>query len=202
MPGGMGVVIAYSIGGPDVAEVKEDTVVVSVEFEEEDVAGELAYNSKAPTPAATATAPAPAYFRKRRLEGFAGVLFASTKETQTIATRQMREDNAQRVQAKHTAYDIQDIRQATGRQAIVNAIGHGTLRVVNLGAMSIALSLVMVGIVVLGPQESVSSANFAGGYYCHSDFGKNVNGAAEAMVHTIAAHPPASCPRFFIWRRN
>jgi len=88
----MGVVIAYSIGGPDVAEVKEDTVVVSVEFEEEDVAEELAYNSKAPTPAATATAPAPAYFRKRRLEGFAGVLFASTKEIQTVATRPIRTD--------------------------------------------------------------------------------------------------------------
>jgi hypothetical protein len=88
----MGVVIAYSMGGADVSEVMEDVVAGTVEFEEEDVAGELAYNSKAPTPAATATAPAPAYFRKRRLEGFAGVLFASTKEIQTIATRPIRTD--------------------------------------------------------------------------------------------------------------
>ena len=66
MPGGMGVVIVYSVGGADVAEVVEDVVVGTVEFEE-DVGGEL-YNSKAPIPAATATAPTPAYFRKRRLE--------------------------------------------------------------------------------------------------------------------------------------
>jgi hypothetical protein len=62
----MGVVIVYSVGGADVAEVVEDVVVGTVEFEE-DVGGEL-YNSKAPIPAATATAPTPAYFRKRRLE--------------------------------------------------------------------------------------------------------------------------------------
>jgi hypothetical protein len=55
----MGVVIVYSVGGADVAEVVE-----------EDVAGEPPYNSNAPIPAATATAAAPAYFRKRRLEGF------------------------------------------------------------------------------------------------------------------------------------
>jgi hypothetical protein len=65
----MGVVIVYS-GGADVAEVVEDVVVGNVEFEEEDVGGELPYNSKAPIPAATATTPAPTYFRKRRLEGF------------------------------------------------------------------------------------------------------------------------------------
>lgn len=29
-----------------------------------------------------------------------------------------------------------------------------------------------------------------GGYYCHSDFSKNIDAAAEAMVHTIAAHAP------------
>ena len=58
----------YSVGGADVAEVVEDVVVGTVEFEEEDVGGELPYNSKAPIPAATATAPTPAYFRKRRLE--------------------------------------------------------------------------------------------------------------------------------------
>jgi hypothetical protein len=46
---------------------------VTVEFEEEDI-GWVPYNSKAPIPAATATAPAPAYFRKRRLEGFTGDL--------------------------------------------------------------------------------------------------------------------------------
>ena len=60
----------YSVGGADVAEIVEDVVVGTVEFEEEDVGGELPNNSKAPIPAATATAPAPAYFRKRRLEGF------------------------------------------------------------------------------------------------------------------------------------
>ena len=58
------------VGGADVEEVVEDVVVGTVLFEEEDVVGELLYNSKAPIPAATATAPAPAYFRKRRLEGF------------------------------------------------------------------------------------------------------------------------------------
>ena len=60
----------YSIGVADVSELMEDVVARTVEFEEEDVAGDLAYNSKAPIPAATATAPAPAYFRKRRLEVF------------------------------------------------------------------------------------------------------------------------------------
>lgn len=60
----------YSVGCADVAEVVEDVVVGTVEFEEEDVGVEMPYNSKAPIPAATATAPAPAYFRKRRLEGF------------------------------------------------------------------------------------------------------------------------------------
>jgi hypothetical protein len=65
----MGVVIVYSVGGADVAEVVEDAVVGTVEFEE-DARGELPYNSKAHIPAATATAPALAYFRKRRLEGF------------------------------------------------------------------------------------------------------------------------------------
>ena len=57
------------VGGADVAEVV-DVVVGTVLFEEEDVGWELPYNSKAPIPAATATVPAPAYFRKRRLEGF------------------------------------------------------------------------------------------------------------------------------------
>lgn len=63
MPGGMGVVIVYSEGGVDVIEDE------AVEFEEE-VGAELPNNLKTPMPAATATAPAPAYFRKRRLEGF------------------------------------------------------------------------------------------------------------------------------------
>ena len=62
----------YPIGCTDVAELAEDEVTGSVEFEEEDVAGELLYSSKAPIPAATATAPAPAHFKKRRLEGFSG----------------------------------------------------------------------------------------------------------------------------------
>jgi len=75
----VGVVIAYSLGGPDVAEVKEDTAVVSVEFEEENVGRGLSSNSRAPIPAATATAPAPAYFRKRRLDGFTGDLLDSAK---------------------------------------------------------------------------------------------------------------------------
>jgi hypothetical protein len=66
----MGVVILYVVGGADVEEVVEDVVVGTVLFEEEDVGGKLLYNSKAPIPAATATAPAPAYFSKRRLEGF------------------------------------------------------------------------------------------------------------------------------------
>jgi hypothetical protein len=74
----MGVVIAYSLGGTDVTEVMEDAVVRTVEFEEEDVEGELPNNSKAPIPAATATAPAPAYFRKRRLDGFRLDLLDST----------------------------------------------------------------------------------------------------------------------------
>ncbi len=79
IPGGMGVVIAYSVGDADVTEVAEEVGVRTVEFEEEDVGGELRYNSKAPIPAATATAPAPANFRKRRLEVFRGGLFDSTK---------------------------------------------------------------------------------------------------------------------------
>jgi hypothetical protein len=66
----MGVVIKYSVEGADVTEVVEDEVVRTVEFDEEDVGWKLPYNWKAPIPAATATAPAPAYFRKRRLEGF------------------------------------------------------------------------------------------------------------------------------------
>jgi hypothetical protein len=66
----MGVVIVYSVGGTDVADIVEDEVVRTVEFEEEDVGRELSYNSKAPIPAATTAAPAPAYFRKRRLESF------------------------------------------------------------------------------------------------------------------------------------
>jgi hypothetical protein len=78
MPGGMDVVIAYWAGDADVAEVKE-VLVGAVEFEKEDFGSDLPYNSKAPIPAATATAPAPAYFRKRRLEGFAGDLLNSTK---------------------------------------------------------------------------------------------------------------------------
>ena len=58
------------MGGADDAEALEDMIVATVEVEEEGVAGEPRYNLKAPIPAATATAPAPAYFRKRRLEGF------------------------------------------------------------------------------------------------------------------------------------
>jgi hypothetical protein len=77
MPEGVGVVIAYSLGGPDVAE--EDTVVISVEFEEENVGRGLSSNSRALIPAATATAPAPAYFRKRRLD-VTGDLLDSAKE--------------------------------------------------------------------------------------------------------------------------
>jgi hypothetical protein len=86
----MGVVIAYSLGGPDVAEVKEDTVVVSVEFEEENVGRALSYNSRAPIPAATATAPAPAYFRKRRLDGFTGDLLDSAKALTLTLPRRLR----------------------------------------------------------------------------------------------------------------
>ena len=78
MPGGMGVVIMYSVVGADVGAVVEDTAVGTVEFEE-DVGGERPYNSMAPIPAATATAPAPAYFRKRRLDGFSGDLLDSIK---------------------------------------------------------------------------------------------------------------------------
>jgi hypothetical protein len=74
----MGVVIEYSVGGADVADTEAE-VTGTVEFEEEDVGGELRYNSKALIPAATATAPAPAYFRKRRLEVFRGDLLDSTK---------------------------------------------------------------------------------------------------------------------------
>jgi hypothetical protein len=65
----MGVVIEYCAGGTEVAE-REVEVPGTVEFEDGDAGGELPYNSKAATPAAIATAPAPAYFRKRRLDGF------------------------------------------------------------------------------------------------------------------------------------
>jgi len=75
----MGVVIVYSMGCADVAEIMEDEAVRTVEFEEEDVGWKLPYNWKAPIPAATATAPAPAYFRKRRLDVFRGDLLDSTK---------------------------------------------------------------------------------------------------------------------------
>ena len=68
----------YSAGGTDVDTI-EDVVAGSVEFEEEDTDGELLYNSKAAIPATTATAPAPAYFMKRRLEGFRGDLLGSAK---------------------------------------------------------------------------------------------------------------------------
>ena len=78
MPGGMGVVIVYLSDTP-VAELAEDVATGIVEFEDDNVGTELAYNSKAPIPAATATAPAPAYFRKRRLDGFRGDLLDSTK---------------------------------------------------------------------------------------------------------------------------
>jgi len=74
----MGVVILYSMGCGDVAEIVEE-VVRTVEFEEEAVGCKPPYNWEAPIPAATATAPAPAYFRKRRLEGFRGDLLDSTK---------------------------------------------------------------------------------------------------------------------------
>ena len=70
IPEGMGVVIVYSVGCADVAEIVEDEVERTVEFEEEDVGWKLPDNWKAPIPATTATTPAPAYFRKRRLEGF------------------------------------------------------------------------------------------------------------------------------------
>ena len=70
IPDGMGVVILYLVRGASVAELVEDVVVGTVEFEAEDVGGELPYNSKAPIAAATATPPAPAYFRKRRLDEF------------------------------------------------------------------------------------------------------------------------------------
>jgi len=78
IPDGIGVVIAYSVGETDGTEIEEDVDVRTVEFEEEDVGGELRYNSKAPIPAATATAPAPANFRKPRLERFRWSLFDST----------------------------------------------------------------------------------------------------------------------------
>ena len=76
IPGGIGVVIVYPMGGTAVAE---DAVARTVEFVPENVRGEPPYNSKAPIPAATATAPAPAYFRKRRLEGLGGDLLDCTK---------------------------------------------------------------------------------------------------------------------------
>jgi hypothetical protein len=75
----MGVVIVYSRGGPDVPEFMEDVVIGTVEFEKEDDGRDVPYSSKAPIPAATATAPAPAYFRKRRLEGFRRDLLDSAK---------------------------------------------------------------------------------------------------------------------------
>jgi len=67
------------LSGATVAELPEDVVRGTVEFEEEGVGRELLNNSSAPIPAATATAPAPAYFRKRRLEDFRGNLLDSTK---------------------------------------------------------------------------------------------------------------------------
>jgi len=70
IPAGMAVVIMYSEGGADVTDTIEDVAAGNVEFEEEALGAELPNNSKAPIPAATATAPAPAYFRKRRLDGF------------------------------------------------------------------------------------------------------------------------------------
>jgi len=80
----------YSVGGADVAEVVEDAVAGTVEFEEEDVVGgELPYNSKAPIPAARATAPAPAYFRKRRLEVFRLDLLDSTKALNSSLQRRL-----------------------------------------------------------------------------------------------------------------
>ena len=60
----------YSAGDAEVTDTIEDVAAGSVEFEEGGVGAELPNNSKAPIPAATATAPAPAYFRKRRLDGF------------------------------------------------------------------------------------------------------------------------------------
>jgi hypothetical protein len=41
-----------------------------------------------------------------------------------------------------------------------------------------------------GTAVSGSYTEVFGGYYCHSDFSSNIDGAAEAMVHTIAAYPP------------
>jgi hypothetical protein len=44
-----------------------------------------------------------------------------------------------------------------------------------------------------GDTSTVVSGSYTevfGGYYCHSDFSNDINGAAEAMVHTIAAYPP------------
>jgi hypothetical protein len=38
-----------------------------------------------------------------------------------------------------------------------------------------------------GTAVSGSYTEIFGGYYCHSDFSSNINGAAEAMVHTITA---------------
>ena len=73
----------YFAGG---AEVVEDVVVGTVEFEEEDTGMELPY-SKAPIPAATATAPA--YFRKRRLEGFRLDLLDSTKALNSSLQRRL-----------------------------------------------------------------------------------------------------------------
>ena len=43
-----------------------------------------------------------------------------------------------------------------------------------------------------GTAVSGSYTEVFGGYYCHSDFSSNIDGAAEAMVHTIAAHPPST----------
>jgi len=43
-----------------------------------------------------------------------------------------------------------------------------------------------------GTAVSGSYTEVFGGYYCHSDFSSNINGAAEDMVHTIAAYPPST----------
>jgi hypothetical protein len=115
----MGVVILYSAGGADVAE---DVVVGTVEFEKEDVERKLSYNWKAPIPAATTTAPAPAYFRKRRLEGLRGNLLDSAKALNSslqyeLATMILVVSPTFRDfgNIKH----IQNISKATSRQATV-----------------------------------------------------------------------------------
>ncbi|HXX73242.1 MAG TPA: hypothetical protein VEI80_06055, partial [Candidatus Acidoferrales bacterium] len=45
-----------------------------------------------------------------------------------------------------------------------------------------------------GTAVSGSYTEVFGGYYCHSDFSGNIDGAAEAMVHTIAGYPPPTTP--------